>query len=167
MNDFDEEEDLGPSKSEIKREMLALQKLGERLTLLSKKELDRMPLSPVLLDGLEEAKRIKSHIARRRHMRRLGKLLRHEDLDAIEQVIDEIDNRHQAGVARFHKLERWRDQLIAGDSSVFGEFLAEYPAADRQHLRQLIQTVKKEREREKPPAAFRKLFKYLREVAGV
>ncbi len=167
MNDFDEEEDLGPSKSEIKREMLALQKLGERLTLLSGKELDRMPLSPVLLDGLEEAKRIKSHIARRRHMRRLGKLLRHEDLDAIEQVIDEIDNRHQAGVARFHNLERWRDQLIAGDSGVFGEFLAEYPAADRQRLRQLIQAVKKEREREKPPAAFRKLFKYLREVAGV
>ncbi|RDH89505.1 MAG: DUF615 domain-containing protein [endosymbiont of Seepiophila jonesi] len=147
--------------------MLALQKLGERLTGLSKKELDRMPLSAVLLDGLEEAKRIKSHIARRRHMRRLGKLLRHEDLDAIEQVIDEIDNRHQAGVARFHNLERWRDRLIAGDSSVFGEFLAEYPTADRQQLRQLIQAVKKEREREKPPAAFRKLFKYLREVARV
>lgn len=146
--------------------MLALQKLGERLTKESPNVLSRMPLSDEILAALDETKRIKSHNALRRHSRRLGKLMRHEEVEGIQQVIDEIDNRHSAGVARFHVLERWRDRLIEGDSEDFGAFLGEYPGADRQHLRQLIQTVHREQQQEQPPAAYRKLFKYLREVAG-
>jgi ribosome-associated protein len=146
--------------------MLALQKLGERLTKESPGVIARMPLSGGMLAALDEAKRIKSHNALRRHYRRLGKLLQQEAVESIRQVIDEIDNRHQAGVARFHALERWRDRLLNGDSDDFGAFLAEYPAADRQRLRQLIQAAQREREREQPLAAYRKLFKYLRELAG-
>jgi ribosome-associated protein len=117
--------------------------------------------------ALEEAHRIKSHNALRRHCRRLGKLLRDEELAAIQQVVDEIDGTHQAGVDRFHALERWRERLIDGGSDDFGAFLEAYPNADRQHLRQLIQAVQRERAREQPPAAYRKLFKYLREVSGL
>ncbi len=146
--------------------MLELQKLGERLTRLSASQLARMPLSEDLLTALEEAHRIKSHNALRRHYRRLGKLLRSEELAGIQQVVDEIDGKHQAGVDRFHQLERWRDRLVDGDSDDFGEFLHTYPQADRQHLRQLVQAVQRERAKEQPPAAYRKLFKYLREVSG-
>ncbi len=146
--------------------MLALQKLGERLTKETPAVLARMPLSDELLAALGEAKRIKSLNALRRHYRRLGKLLRNEELQAIQQVIEDIDSGHQAGVAKFHALERWRDQLIAGDSEIFGAFLGQYPNADRQHLRQLIQAAQREREQEQSPLAYRKLFKYLREVAG-
>ena len=128
--------------------------------------LARMPLSEELLAALEEAKRIKSLNALRRHYRRLGKLLRNEELTAIQQVIDEIDHGHRAGVDRFHALERWRERLLEGDSETFGAYLADFPNADRQHLRQLIQMAQREREREQPPVAYRKLFKYLREVAG-
>ncbi|MCU7904944.1 MAG: DUF615 domain-containing protein [Candidatus Thiodiazotropha sp. (ex Epidulcina cf. delphinae)] len=147
--------------------MLALQELGERLTTLSAKQLARMPLSEAMQAALQEGKRIKSLNALRRHARRLGKLLRNEALDSIRQVIDEIDNNHQASVSGFHSLERWRDRLLNGESEAFGEFLAEYPSTDRQHLRQLIQAVRREREQERPPAVYRKLFKYLREVAGI
>jgi ribosome-associated protein len=147
--------------------MLALQKLGERLTGLPASQLARMPLSEEMLAAVAEAHRIKSHNALRRHYRRLGKLLRSEALAEIQQVIDEIDGKHQAGVDRFHQLERWRERLLDGSSEAFGEFLQTYPAADRQHLRQLIQAVQRERDAEQPPAAYRKLFKYLREVSGV
>ncbi|ODB83089.1 hypothetical protein A3195_05905 [Candidatus Thiodiazotropha endoloripes] len=167
IRDDELEQDEGPSKSEIKREMLALQKLGERLTGLSATQLGRMPLSDAMLAALAESKRIKSMNALRRHYRRLGKLLQQEDLDAIRQVVDELDNKHQASVAKFHNLERWRDRLIEGESEAFGAFLAEYQNADRQHLRQLIQAAKREQEKGGPPQAFRKLFKYLREVSGL
>jgi ribosome-associated protein len=160
-------EDLGPSKSQIKRELLALQKLGERLTRMSTTQLARMPLSETLRMALDEAHRIKSHNALRRHYRRLGKLLRDEEFAAIQQVVDEIDGIHQAGVDRFHALERWRERLIDGGSDDFGAFLEAYPNADRQRLRQLIQAVQRERAKEQPPAAYRKLFKYLREVSGL
>ena len=126
-----------------------------------------MPLSQDLRSALDEAARIKSHNALRRHYRRLGKLLRDEQLESIRQVFDEIDGHHQAGVDRFHVLEGWRERLIEGDSEDFGAFLSEYPAADRQHLRHLIQAVQRERAKEQPPAAYRKLFKYLREVSGL
>jgi ribosome-associated protein len=145
--------------------MIELQKLGERLTKESPGVIARMPLSVEMLAALEEAKRIKSFNALRRHYRRLGKLLRSEELETIRQVIDEIDNKHQASVNRFHGLERWRERLLAGDSDSFGAYLDEYPQADRQHLRQLIQAARREREKEQPAAAYRKLFKYLREVA--
>jgi ribosome-associated protein len=147
--------------------MQELQKLGERLTRLSNTQLGRMPLSEEMRLAIDEAHRIKSHNALRRHSRRLGKLLRNEALDEIQQVVDEIDGKHQAGVDRFHQLERWRDRLIDGGSEDFGEFLETYPQADRQHLRHLIQAVVRERAKEQPPAAYRKLFKYLREVCGL
>lgn len=147
--------------------MLALQKLGERLSRTPASQLARMPLSEEMRSALEETGRIKSHNALRRHYRRLGKLLRNEDLEPIQQVIDEIDGNHQAGVDRFHALERWRERLIEGGSEDFGEFLATFPGADRQHLRHLIQAVEREREKAQPPAAYRKLFKYLREVSGL
>lgn len=145
--------------------MLALQKLGERLTKTPASQLARMSLSEALRAALDEAGRIKSLNALRRHYRRLGKLLRNEALEPIQRVFDEVDGRHREGVDHFHELERWRERLMEGDSEAFGQFLARYPSADRQHLRQLIQAVHREREKEQPPAAYRKLFKYLREVS--
>ena len=159
--------ETGPSKSQVKRELLELQKLGERLTKEAAAVIARMPLSEAMQNALAEARRIRSHNALRRHYRRLGKLLRSEQLVAIQRIIDEIDHKHQASVGSFHTLERWRERLIEGDSKDFGGFLTAYPDADRQHLRQLIQAARLEREREQPPAAYRKLFKYLREVAGL
>lgn len=145
--------------------MLELQKLGERLTKAPASQLARMALSEELRAALAEAARIKSLNALRRHYRRLGKLLRNEALESIQRVFDEVDGKHRAGVDHFHELERWRERLIEGDSEEFGEFLARYPGADRQHLRQLIQGVQREREKGQPPVAYRKLFKYLREVS--
>ncbi|PUB84949.1 MAG: DUF615 domain-containing protein [gamma proteobacterium symbiont of Ctena orbiculata] len=147
--------------------MLALQQLGERLTKLSPKELARISLSDAMQQALEESGRIKSLNALRRHYRRLGKLLRREDLDAIRGVIGDIDNRHQADVERFHALERWRERLLEEDSEAFGEFMQAYPAADRQQLRQLIQATRREREQGRPAAAYRRLFKFLRDAAGI
>ncbi|MEJ2405432.1 MAG: ribosome biogenesis factor YjgA [Candidatus Thiodiazotropha sp.] len=164
-DELEQEWEEGPSKSEKKREMQALQKLGERLTGLSEGYLSRMVLSEDMKLALAEAKRIKSHNALRRHYRRLGKLLQHENLASIQQVVDELDGEHQSSVSRFHVLERWRERLMDGDSETFGEYLDAYPSADRQQLRQLIQAAQRERDRDAPPAAYRKLFKYLRQVA--
>jgi ribosome-associated protein len=147
--------------------MLALQQLGERLTTLSPAVLARMPLSTALEETLGESRRIKSLNALRRHYRRLGKLLRSEDLEAIRRVIGEIDNRHQADINRFHALERWRERLLEDESEAFGEFMQAYPDTDRQRLRQLLQGARRERERGDSPVTYRKLFRYLREVAGI
>jgi ribosome-associated protein len=42
--------------------------------------------------------------------------------------------------------------------------MARWPEADRQQLRQLVLQHQREQQRGKPPAASRKLFRYLREL---
>ncbi len=159
-----EQEPEGPSKSERKREMLALQKLGERLVGLNPKRWQEFQFGPAMLAALEESRRIKSHIAMRRHYRRLGKLLRDEDVALVEELFRRMDDEHFQDTRRFHRLEQWRERLLNEGDDALQALLAQCPDADRQHLRQLIRAGRKEREQERPPAAQRKLFKYLKEL---
>ena len=133
-----ETETEGPSKSQVKRELLELQKLGERLLGMTRAQRAPFPISPEMQAALEEGDRIKSQNARRRHVRRLGKLLRDEDLDTIQQQLDQIDQRHLNEQRRFHTLERWRDRLIEEGDSALEELLLHAPELDRQVIRQLL-----------------------------
>lgn len=153
-----------PSKSQLKRELLELQKLGERMLEMTPAQRAPFPLSPEMQAALAEGDRIKSHNARRRHVRRLGKLLRDEDLEAIRQQLERIDQRHLHEQRRFHALEQWRDRLLAEGDAALEELLAHAPNLDRQLIRQLQRTAQKEAQQEKPPTAARKLFRYLREL---
>lgn len=156
-----------PSKSQRKREMQALQELGERIIALPEGQRDRLPLSEDMLAAVEETTRIRSHEGRRRHMQYVGKLMRREDLDGIQATFDAIDREALRRDHAFHRLERWRDQLIDGDSDDLEAFIAEYPDVDRQTLRQLIRNARSERQRDKPPTSARKLFKLIRDTAGM
>ena len=164
--DSDEQEER-PSKSQLKREMHALQALGETLIAMKPAELARFPLSDDMLRAIEETSRICSHEGRRRHMQYVGKLIRKEDLVAIQGVFDGIEQEKEQRDHAFHRLEKWRDRLIdEGDDGV-DLFLAEHPNGDRQTLRQLVRNARKEREQGKPPTSSRKLFKHLRETLAL
>lgn len=158
--DFSEEK----SKSQIKREMLDLQDLGARLAELKPEILQQMQLSDQLLKALEESKKHTKHIARKRHNQYLGKLLRTHDLEAIHHVLDLIDTSSRQYTDRHHNLERWRERLISEGDQALQDFMLDYPETDSQHLRGLIRHAQREREQEKPPAASRKIFRYIREL---
>ncbi|WP_455230245.1 ribosome biogenesis factor YjgA [Geopseudomonas aromaticivorans] len=162
-DDFSEEK----SKSQVKRELHALQDLGERLTTLKQDMLNRLPLSDALLKALIEAPKHKAHAARKRHIQYIGKLMRDQDIDAIVALLDQMDSSTRQYNERFHALERWRDRLVGGTDADLEALLAEYPEADIQHLRQLIRHAQHEAARDKPPAASRKVFKYLRDMDEV
>jgi len=166
IDDLQEEGFEGPSKSQIKREMLALQELGERLMGMRPEQWGQFPLGPRLRDALEESRRIRGHGALRRHVRRLGKLISEEDPEAIREVLARLDSAHEGETRRLHLLERWRDRLLAEGDEALAELVVECPEADRQQIRQLIRDARKESDQGKPPAAARKLFRYLREAMG-
>lgn len=155
-----------PSKTQLKQEMQALQALGEKIIALSNAERARLPLSDDMLAAVEETSRIRSHEGRRRHMQYVGKVMRREDLAGIQAAFDEFEQESARRDHAFHRLEKWRDRLIADDTALEA-FIAEYPDVDRQSLRQLIRNARAEREREKPPASARKLFKLIRDTAGL
>ncbi len=163
FNDDDEK----PSKSERKREMAALQGIGESIVKLSDGDFATIPLEGELLTAITLARRLKSGEGLRRQMQYIGKLMRHADTTAIASAFQDLQNGRALHNQRFHQLEQLRDVLLAEGVSAMDKVLELYPNADRQHLRQLIATAVKEREQEKAPAAARKLFRYLRELADI
>jgi ribosome-associated protein len=82
VEDIDNElpEYRGPSKSQLKREMTALQELGEELVGLSRERLAKIDMPERLRDAIFDAQRITKHEARRRQMQYIGKIMR--DVDA-------------------------------------------------------------------------------------
>jgi ribosome-associated protein len=154
-----------PSKSELKRRMTALQELGETLVELSDRELAGIPIEDeALLRTIEEARRIRSRSARRRHLQRIGKLMRHIDPQPISEALARLHQRHQGDVRAFHALEQLRDEALAAGPAGVEIVIRQYAAADRQQLRQLLLQHQRELRESRAPAASRKLFRYLREL---
>ncbi len=90
MSEFQEER---PSKSQRKRDMIALQKLGESLLKLTPDKLARIPLDESLHDAILVAHSIKSHEARRRQLQYIGRLMRNVDPAPIEKALEKIKNK--------------------------------------------------------------------------
>lgn len=100
--------------------------------------------------------------ARRRQIQFIGKLLRNQDPNPIQEALDKVKNRHNQQQALLHKLELVRDQLIAMGDPSLDNLLNEYPHLDRQHLRNLIRGAIKEREANKPAKNYREIYQYLK-----
>jgi len=153
-------EDL-KSKTRLKKEMLALQALGEKLIALSPVQQAKIPLDSTLREAIEEAPRITHHSGRKRHLQFIGKLMRGADGEAIAEAYDNIMAGQHQSVRQQHQMEAWRDRLLS-DSQALPEFIEQFTNCDRQQLRQLIRASQKERSQSKPPANARKLFKFIR-----
>ena len=152
-----------PSKSQIKREMTALQALGTELVELGRDQLARIDLPDDLREAVRDAQRFTQHGARRRQLQYIGRLMRDVDPAPIRAALDAIRGVSAAATARLHALERLRTRLME-DEDALGEIARAYPDADLQHLRQLRRNALKEQEQTKPPRAYRELFRVLREL---
>lgn len=164
--DFDEEADeyYRKSKSQVKREMVALQKLGERLIELSVDQIKKIEMLEELREALLEGKTITKREARRRHMQYIGALMREADPEPIKKALDSISLGQALVTGEFKKIEKWRDGLLEGNQGVINEICEEYPDADRQRIRQLARNAVKEKEKNKPPKSSRALFRYLKDL---
>ena len=167
MRGKDEEtgEFLSPSRSQQRRDALDVLALAGQLATLEPGRLARLPVPEHLLPHIAEARRITSHIARKRQLAFLAKQMRREDDEALEAIRDALDEDGVAArreVAAMHRVEAWRERLLADGDAALAELLEEHPAADRQHLRQLVRNANEEKLRNKPPRAFRELFRELR-----
>lgn len=165
--DEDTGEFLGASRSQQRREALEVLALGEQLSSLGDAQLSKLPIPEQLLPHILETRRITSHIARKRQLAWLAKQMRREEDDVLEAIRDALDAGGQAArqeTALLHRIERWRERLLDEGDAALAELLAQHPRADRQHLRQLTRNAIEERNRNKPPHAFRELFRELREL---
>ena len=108
------------SKSQLKRDSLALQALGKRLAALSPEVLDRLPLDPALREAIALAQRIgNKRSALKRQYQFIGKLLRARDVAPITAALDAHEHQGRESIRRHHRAEQWRDRIVAeGDAAI-------------------------------------------------
>ena len=162
-NDSDRDQVEPPSKSAKKREMTALQKLGGELVELNAQQLESMQLPEALLEAVQEAQRLTKHEAKRRQMQFIGRLMRDLDAVPIRDRLEQWKGKGREHTAQLHAIERWRNELMAGDPAL-ARFLNEYPGADSQKLRTLIRNARREQGASLPPKSYRELFRVLRDI---
>lgn len=153
------------SKSERKRQMHHLQELGEALIDLKHSALKELPLSEALYDAVQVTHSIKKREARRRQLQFIGKLMRKEEPETIQQITSTLEQLHknkQRHSQQQHLIESWRDKIIHSEPNAVEEFIQQYPQADRQWLHQMARQYQSEQKRNRPPTASRKVFSYIR-----
>lgn len=166
--DPDSGEFHSPSRSEQRRQALDVLALAQQLAELSDAQLGRLPLPEHLLPLFQQTRRITAHVARKRQIAYVAKQLRREDDAMLEAVRDALSKDGEAArreTAAMHRIEALRDALLGdeGDAAMTA-LLADLPQADRQQLRQLVRNALDERKRDKPPRAYRELYRVLREL---
>jgi ribosome-associated protein len=164
-NEFEQEYDR-PSKSQLKREMTALQKLGEELVAEPKERVMRVPMPEDVRDAILECQSIRDHEGRRRQLQYVGKKMRtleEDEIAAIQKTLDSWKGASKAETAAMHALERRRERLLSDDGALT-ELRAEHPEVDVQHLRTLVRNARKEQAENKPPKAYREIFQILKQL---
>ncbi len=155
-----------PSKSQLKREMTALQKLGETLVDAPRDRVKKVPLPEDVLEAILACQQINSHEGRRRQLQFVGKKMRtlsDEEVTAIQKIVDGWRGASKAEAAALHAIERQRDRLLADDNALT-DLRAQYPTLDVQQLRTLIRNARKEQAENKPPKAYREIFQILKSL---
>lgn len=166
-SEFEQEYDR-PSKSELKRQMNALQKLGADLVAEPRDRVKRVPMPEDVRDAILTCQQITNHEGRRRALQFVGKKMRtldEEEVAVIQRTIDSWKGMSKADTAALHALERRRDKLLSDDKALT-TLLAEHPELDAQHLRSLIRAARKEQAENKPPKAYREIYQILKALAA-
>jgi ribosome-associated protein len=155
--------DQAPSKSARKRAAQDLQRLGVELADLKPAERAGLPLEDDLRAALSDYNSLTSHGARLRQRQYIGKLMRRADVDAIRAALAARLRAHDDDTRRFHRIEAWRDRLLAEGAAAVQALLAAHPTFERAELELLIDGARREAEAGQPPRAARALFALLRE----
>ncbi len=164
-SEFEQQYDR-PSKSQLKREMTALQKLGETLVESPRDRVKKVPMPEDVLDAILACQQISSHEGRRRQLQYVGKKMRtltEDEVAAIQKTVDSWRGASKAETAALHSIERQRERLLADDAALT-DLRAKYPALDLQQLRTLIRNARKEQAENKPPKAYREIFQILKSL---
>lgn len=142
-NDEENEDDI-VSKSAVKKALHDILSFGEKLLALSPKKLAELPLSELLVSEIELARKLKVDNSRRRQMQRIGKILRSENYEEIQQSYDEQQEQNRQHQQSGNPADKWCQQLLETPESL-AEFVDRYPQVNRQQLGQTLRNAKKEK----------------------
>lgn len=164
-----DEEDYGPSRSQQRRDALAVLAFAQQLIDVQPTRLAKLPLPEDVRREVDITRRITAHGAKKRQLAFLAKVMRRysdEEFAAVRAELGENRDKQRQETAAMHRLEAMRERLIAEDESALSELIAAHPHVDRQHLRSLVRQARVEKDiPNKPPKAYREIFQLLKDLA--
>ena len=149
------------SKTQLKKEAIALRQLGKVLISYSASELDQLELNTKLREGIDEFKRLpNSHGARKRQLQYIGRLIRERDGKMLQTKIHRLNSlpKQQKQLKNTNQLF---ERIISEGDSVITEIAAKQQQLERQKLRQLKNNILKAKP-EKRALAESKLRAYIK-----
>ncbi len=152
------------SRTRVKKEMIELQRLGERLVTLPTAYLQKAGIPHELLEAVISIKKMSSHGARRRQMQHIGAIMRGVDSVQIKRDLDEFEQATQRPEPLKTALDDFAYALICGRDEHIEALLKRYPTADRTRLRQLVRNAKGEKSQPGQTRALNALKAYLIEM---
>jgi ribosome-associated protein len=138
------------SKTQVKKEAEALQRLGEELIKLPRQKLARIDIPEELRKAVKDAQNIKSHVAQRRQRQFIGTLMRGIDPEPVHNALLQIDAGHPRESKKSKQAKIWIDRLLRNGPDTIEELISTFPGFERQRLSQLIRNIKKEAKTGKP-----------------
>lgn len=116
--------DAKPSKSEKKRENLALQALGEQLIGLTDERLAGLDTDEDLIEQVMIARKMRSHGALKRQKQLIGKIMRDVDAEPIRRALEQFGQSERIDKDIFKQAERWRDRIASQHGEALDDFIA-------------------------------------------
>lgn len=152
------------SRTQSKHEAQDLQRLGERLAELSREQIKSLDIPERLKEAVLFVQTISRHGAKRRQFQFIGSLMRDIDPGTITRALETLDMARSLSEQKFKEAEAWRERLMNDEDASLEAFIAAYPMADRQRLRQLVRNAKKELEAGSGPKSYRVLFRTIKDA---
>lgn len=159
--------DYGPTRTQQRKDALAVLALANQLMELPPSKLAKLDLPEDVEREIANTRRITAHVARKRQLAFLAKVMRRHDVsvfDGVRAVLGENRDLQRQETAAMHRLEAIRDRLLADPDNAMSEVIELYPNVDRQHLRSLVRQAKIEKDGNKPPRAYREIYQLLKEL---
>lgn len=158
--------DYGPSRTQQRREALAVLALASQLVELQPTRLAKLELPEDVRHEIDITRRTPSHGAHKRQLAFLAKVMRrYDDADfaAVRAELGDNRERQRAENAAMHRMEAMRERLLGDDPAALPELITAYPQVDTQRLRALIRQARSEQgTANKPPRAYREIFRLLK-----
>ena len=151
------------SKTALKNEAKDVHAFGKILVGLTDKQISQIKLPENVQEAIKEFKKLKKNSAKNRQSLYLAKLLRAIDISEARQFVAHLKFESQTEIKKFHKIEDWRNKLIA-DISNLTDFVNLSPAIDIQKLRKLILNSQKEIKKGSSNKFQKELFQLIKDI---
>ncbi len=157
---------IRPNKTQIKKQIADVFAMAEEISQFSPAQMQELPLAEDIRNSLAEAGKMPANSARKRLLKYVTQQLRSQDVDSVREKLARMKNQSAHATREHHQSERWRDALLSGEPAALTHFLADFPHADGQHIRQLLRNAQKEAQTGKPPKSARQLYRYIKQTLG-